>query len=116
MARCLHIFDSGFQCIDETVDPTDFCDAHQKVVPFEPEGLQDSVWRKAFLRFVALVLLLLFLIPLYYTLREIYLGAPAKAQVGRKADRERAASPRPPSDRRCHAAVAAGDVSAAHGQ
>ena len=79
MARCVHIYDSGFQCIGETWEETDFCDAHQKVVPFEPEGLQDSVWRKAFLRFVALVLLLLFLIPLYYTLRELYLDPPAKA-------------------------------------
>jgi hypothetical protein len=80
MPRCLHIFDSGFQCISETVEPTDFCDAHQKVVPFESEPLEDSGWRKAFIRFVAVVLLLLFLIPLYYTLRDLYLGAPAKAQ------------------------------------
>jgi len=80
MPRCLHIFESGFQCIGETVDPTDFCDAHQKVVAFEAETLEDSGWRKAFLRLVALVLLLLFLIPLYYTLRELYLGPPVKAQ------------------------------------
>ena len=80
MPRCLHIFESGFQCIGETVDPTDFCDAHQKVVAFEADRLEDSGWRKAFLRLVALVLLVLFLIPLYYTLRELYLGPPAKAQ------------------------------------
>jgi hypothetical protein len=72
--------ESGFQCIGETVDPTDFCDAHQKVVAFEADRLEDSGWRKAFLRLVALVLLLLFLIPLYYTLRELYLGPPVKAQ------------------------------------
>jgi hypothetical protein len=80
MPRCLHIFESGFQCIGETVDPTDFCDAHQKVVAFETDRLEDSGWRKAFLRLVALVLLLLFLIPLYYTLRELYLGPRVKAQ------------------------------------
>jgi hypothetical protein len=79
MSRCLHIFDSGFQCIDESVDTTDFCEAHQKVVSIEEERLQDSVWRKAFIRFVALLLLLLFLIPLYYTLRDLYLGPPVKA-------------------------------------
>ena len=79
MPRCLHIFDSGFQCIDESVDTTDFCEAHQKVVSIEEERLQDSVWRKAFIRFVALLLLLLFLIPLYYTLRDLYLGPPVKA-------------------------------------
>ena len=80
MPRCLHIFDSGFQCISETMDPTDFCESHQKVVAFQSEKLEDSSWRKAFLRLVALVLLLLFLIPLFYTLRELYLGPPVKAQ------------------------------------
>jgi len=78
MGRCLHIYDSGFQCIGETLDETDFCDAHQKVVPFE--SLPVSVWRKALFRFVALILLLVFLIPLYYTLRDLYLGPPVKAQ------------------------------------
>lgn len=77
MPRCLHIFDSGFQCVDEVVESTDFCDAHQKVVEFE--ALQDSSWRKIFIRFIALLLLLLFLIPLYYSLRELYLGTPVKA-------------------------------------
>jgi hypothetical protein len=80
MARCLHIFDSGFQCISETLNPTDFCEAHQKVVAFEPERLEDSGWRKIFLRFVAFVLLLLFLIPLFYTLRDLYVGPRVKAQ------------------------------------
>jgi hypothetical protein len=80
MPRCLQIFDSGFQCIDDAVDSTDFCDAHQKVVAFEAERLEDSWWRKAFFKLVALVLLLLFLIPLFYTLRDLYLGPPVKAQ------------------------------------
>jgi hypothetical protein len=80
MARCLHILESGFQCISETLDDTDFCDAHQKVVPFQAEELEESALRKAFFRFVALILLILFLIPLYYTLRELYFGPPAKAQ------------------------------------
>jgi hypothetical protein len=80
MSRCLHIFDSGFQCVDDAVDPTDFCDAHQKVVAFEAERLEDSWWRKAFFKLIALVLLLLFLIPLFYTLRDLYLGPPVKAQ------------------------------------
>ncbi len=80
MPRCLHILDSGFQCIGETLDPTDFCEAHQKVVAFESERLEDSIWRKALLRFVALVLLLMFLVPLFYTLRDLYFGPPVKAQ------------------------------------
>lgn len=78
MARCLHMYDSGFQCIDETVEATDFCDAHQKIVDFE--RLKDPPWRKLFYRLVALVLLLLFLIPFAYTIRNLYLGPPSKAQ------------------------------------
>jgi hypothetical protein len=80
MPRCLHIFDSGFQCVAETVDPTDFCEAHQKVVAFESERLEDSIWRKVLVRLVAVVLLLMFLIPLFYTLRDLYFGPPVKAQ------------------------------------
>jgi len=79
MPRCLHIFNSGFQCVSETLESTDFCEAHQKVVSFQWE-LEESIWRKAFLRFVALVLLLMFLIPLFYTLRDLYFGPPVKAQ------------------------------------
>jgi hypothetical protein len=80
MPRCLHIFESGFQCIGETLDSSDFCEAHQKVVAFESERLEDPPWRKLFFRFVALILLLLFLVPLFYTLRDLYLGPPVKAQ------------------------------------
>ena len=80
MSRCLHIFDSGLQCISEALEPTDFCEAHQKVVAFESDRLEDSIARKALVRFVALVLLIMFLIPLFYTLRELYLGPPVKAQ------------------------------------
>ena len=79
MPRCLHIYDSGFQCIDEALDTTDFCESHQKVVAIESERLQDSLVRKTFIRFVALLLLMLFLIPIYYTLRDLYLGEPVKA-------------------------------------
>jgi hypothetical protein len=80
MSRCLHIFDSGFQCVSETVESTDFCEAHQKVVAFDSERLEDSIWRKALFRLIALVLLLMFLIPLFYTLRDLYFGPPVKAQ------------------------------------
>ena len=78
MPRCLHIFDSGFQCIDEALDPTDFCEAHQKILAFDPQRLEDSWWRKAFLRLVALLLLIVFLIPLVYSLRDLYFGPPLK--------------------------------------
>ena len=80
MPRCLHMFDSGFQCVSEALETTDFCEALQKVVAFESDRLQDSLWRKTLLRFVALILLLMFLIPLFYTLRDLYFGPPVKAQ------------------------------------
>ena len=80
MPRCLHIFESGFQCISECMEATDFCEVHQKVVAFQSERLEDHGWRKTFLRFVALVLLLMFLLPLFYTLRDLYFGPPVKAQ------------------------------------
>jgi hypothetical protein len=72
------MYESGFQCVDETVEPTDFCDAHQKVVAFPP--LEDSGWKKAVMRLVALILLIIFLIPLILSLRNLYRGSPAKAQ------------------------------------
>ena len=79
MARCLHMYDSGFQCIGENLEPTEFCEAHQKVIAFE--RLDDSIWRKAVIRFVALILLLvMFVIPLFYTLRDWYFGPPVEAQ------------------------------------
>jgi hypothetical protein len=72
------MYDSGFQCVDETLDSSDFCESHQKIVAFPP--LEDHPMRKAVMRFVALLLLLLFLIPLLFSLRNLYLGQPAKAQ------------------------------------
>jgi len=66
--------------VSETVESTDFCESHQKVVAFDSERLEDSIWRKAFFRLIAFFLLLMFLIPLFYTLRDLYLGPPVKAQ------------------------------------
>ena len=69
MARCLHMYDSGFQCIDETIESTDFCEAHQKVVAFDAaRGSRLAQSRCSAL--VALVLLILFLIPLLSTPQE----------------------------------------------
>ena len=79
MARCLHMYASGFQCIAENLEPTEFCESHQKVIEFE--RLEDSIARKVAIRLVALILLLiLFVIPLFYTLQDWYLGPPIEAQ------------------------------------
>ncbi len=78
MPRCLHMYNSGLQCIDESMDPTEFCESHQKIVDFET--LKDSPLRKMFYRLIALVLLLLFLLPFIYTIRNLYSAPPGKAQ------------------------------------
>ena len=81
MARCPHIYANGFQCIDETFDATERCESHQKVVPFIPVRLKDSWMRKAALRVVAFILLVtLFVIPILYSLKNLYWGAPAQAR------------------------------------
>jgi hypothetical protein len=82
MARCFHIYDSGFQCVDEAIETTDFCDAHQKVIPFErlEDSLEDSAWRKFIIRLIAFLLLITLLIPFWYTLKSLYKGTPAQAQ------------------------------------
>jgi len=72
------MYESGFQCIGESIEPTEFCEAHQRIVDFE--SLQDSPLRKTLYRVIALILLFLFLLPFIYTLRNLYLGPPAKAQ------------------------------------
>jgi hypothetical protein len=72
------MYGSGFRCVGETMDETDFCDSHQKVVAFPP--LDEASWKKPLMRVVALILLIIFLIPLIFSLRNLYYGTPAKAQ------------------------------------
>jgi hypothetical protein len=82
MPRCVHIYGSGIQCIDENIDPTEFCEAHQKVVAFQSERLEESWIRKSVMRVVALVVLLvMFLVPIYYTLKTLW-ARPVAAREG----------------------------------
>ena len=78
MLRCNHIYDSGFQCEAEALGNTSLCGVHQKVVAVE--SLDGPRWRKLILRFVALILLIMFLLPIAYTLKNLYLVPPPKAQ------------------------------------
>ena len=78
MPRCLHIHDSGFQCVSEAVDTTELCDDHQKVVPFELPV--ETGWQKIIFRLVALILLIMFLVPIVYRLRNLFVGPPARAK------------------------------------
>jgi hypothetical protein len=80
MGRCVHIYENGFQCIDDTLDPTPLCESHQKVVNFHTERFEESWLRKAILRFVAFILLVTLLVPLLYRLKNLYWGPRAEAR------------------------------------
>jgi hypothetical protein len=75
MPRCLHIYESGSQCIDESIPERDFCGDHE-IGGFD-DRLEDDVWRRVFRRFVAFILLIVFLVPLLHGLKRLYWGPPA---------------------------------------
>ncbi|HEX4999544.1 MAG TPA: hypothetical protein VFY29_15055 [Terriglobia bacterium] len=75
MPRCLHIYESGVQCVDESVPDGDFCGDHD-VRSGGFDHLEEDAWRRVFRRFVAFLLLVLFLIPLLYSLKSLYWGPP----------------------------------------
>ncbi len=81
MQRCVHLYLSGQQCDREAFPGDDFCEDHADVRPLddEPGG---HPFRKMVVRLVALVLLVMFLIPIYYTLRSLYLGPRVQVQEG----------------------------------
>ena len=79
MQRCFHLYPSGTQCGAEALDGTDMCEDHA-VATSVFEGLADHPMRKLALRIVAFTLLLIFLVPFYYTLKALYLSAPVELQ------------------------------------
>ena len=81
MFRCAHLYESGAQCSLDVLEGSDFCPDHQPDVPYD-DDLGDHPVRKLVARFVALLLLLIFLIPFYYTLRAVYLEFPIAVEEG----------------------------------
>jgi hypothetical protein len=81
MHRCVHMYLSGWQCQAEALDGSAFCEDHIS----EPEyaRLSEDPLRKFALRLVALILLILFLIPFYYTAKALYLGPGILTEEGR---------------------------------
>ncbi len=79
MQRCFHLYSSGQQCEAEALDGIDMCEDHA-VATGMFEGLSDHPVRKLALRIVAFTLLLIFLVPFYYTLKALYLSAPVELQ------------------------------------
>jgi len=73
MPRCLHLYEGGPQCQLEAVSGGDFCEDHERA-DAEVERLDDHPFRKLIVRLVALVLLIIFLIPFYYSFKALYLA------------------------------------------
>ena len=80
MQRCSHLYLSGQQCDRESFPGSDFCEDHVDVHP-APDNLEDHPLRKLALRFAALILLIMFLIPMYYTLKSLYLGLAQQVEA-----------------------------------
>lgn len=80
MQRCFYLYESGSQCEEEAVVGSDFCPDHDEAHVFFEIG--DRPVRKLVTRLVALILLIIFLIPFYYTLKTLYLSPPIEAQEG----------------------------------
>jgi hypothetical protein len=79
MHRCSYLYESGRQCTEEAVPDSDFCEDHEFVHDhFEP--LSEGPLRKLAMRLAALLLLLTFLIPFYYTLKTLYLSQNIEVQ------------------------------------
>ena len=81
MQRCVHLYLSGQQCDREAFPGDDFCEDHVDVHPLNDE-LGEPPIRKLVVRVVALILLVMFLIPIYYTLRSLYVGPQVQVQEG----------------------------------
>ena len=78
MKRCFHLYRNGWQCQTEALPGSGFCEDHISEVEFE--RLQYGSTRKLALRVVAFILLLMFLIPFYYTLKSLYRNQPNSVQ------------------------------------
>ena len=78
MQRCLHLYRSGWQCDSEAAPGSGFCENHFSEVEFE--RLRDRPFRKLTLKIVAVILVIMFLIPFYYTLKSLYASRPTQAQ------------------------------------
>lgn len=75
MYRCSHLYESGRQCSEFALEGSDFCGDHEVI----PEALADSFNRheshgfgRLLRRVAALLLLIIFLIPFYYTVKALY--------------------------------------------
>jgi len=82
MQRCSHLYESGQRCSEEALPGSGFCSDHE-IIHDAFELLSDHPWRKRIIRLAALILLIIFLIPFYYTLKSLYLNQTIEAQEAR---------------------------------
>ena len=71
MHRCTHLYESGRQCSQSALDGRDFCEDHAMVPDVFEHDEPHGIGRLA-KRIAALVLLIIFLIPFYYTVQALY--------------------------------------------
>jgi hypothetical protein len=71
MHRCAHLYESGRQCTRFAIDDRDFCEDHA-ILPDTFDRDETSGIGRLVLRIAALVLLIIFLIPFYYTVKSLY--------------------------------------------
>ena len=82
MQRCSHLYEAGQQCSGEALSGSGFCSDHEVIHDaFEP--LSDHPYRRLVIRLAAVILLIIFLIPFYYTLKTLYLNQIIEAQEAR---------------------------------
>ena len=80
MRRCFYLYRSGWRCESEALPRGDFCESHISEVEFKK--LKEAPFRKLSLKIVSLILLIMFLIPFYYTLKSLYASRPIQAEEG----------------------------------
>jgi hypothetical protein len=70
MHRCSHLYESGRQCSEFALDGSDFCGDHEIIHDaFEP--IERNGFRRLLMRVAAVLLLIVFLIPFYYTVKSL---------------------------------------------
>ncbi len=71
MHRCAHLYESGRQCCRFALDGRDFCEDHA-ILSDVFDRDEAGGFRRLVTRIAALVLLIIFLIPFYYTVKSLY--------------------------------------------
>lgn len=80
MNRCSHLYRSGWRCEEEAIPGRDFCEDH--ISDVEWKRVKANPIKKMGMRVIALLLLIMFLVPFYYTLKFLYESRPTEIREG----------------------------------